>query len=207
MTNIRAGKLGAAVTGVSVTAFAGAMLIELATGLYTASVSYFASIFIAVGYVILAAAVVARGGGKGSAAGLTGLVFAAIYAVLIFIVYFAMLTTIRLNGNLSDEALSLINYERLGSLFFNYNLLGYGFMALSTFFVGFVVEPRYKGDRAFRALLWIHGVFFLSCFIMPMTGAFTEDTSPVIGTVILLAWCAFFMPVCVLGWNYFRSDE
>lgn len=59
--------------------------------------------------------------------------FASIYAVLIFIVYFAQCTTLHLNKNLSEEVLSIISYSHLGSLYFNYDLLGYGFMALSTF--------------------------------------------------------------------------
>ena len=201
------GKVGAGITGVSVLVFAGAMLVELVTGVSTASISYVASIFIAIGYVLFASGVVSLGSdSKVPAAGFAGLTFAAIYAVLILIVYFAMLTTVRLNTQLSNEALSLISYEHLGSLFFNYNLLGYGFMSLSTFFVGFTVAPRDKGDRVFRALLRIHGVFFFSCLIMPMTGAFTADTSPAIGMAILLVWCAFFMPVCVLGWRYLSHD-
>lgn len=200
------GKLGAAVTFVSVATFAAAMIVELVSGAHTAYVSYLSSVFIAMGYVLMAAAVVARGGRRASSVGLAGLTFAAIYAVLIFIVYFAMLTTVRLSENLSDGVLSIISYERLGSLFFNYNLLGYSFMALSTFFIGSAVEPVNRRNGRFRALLKIHGAFFPPCLIMPMTGTFTPDTSPVVGTVILLAWCAYFLPVCVLGWQYFRAD-
>ena len=202
------GKIGAIVTGVSVAVFALAMLVRLAAGLNTAFVSYFVCIFIAVGYIMFAAALATPRKDKSlSASGLAGLAFSVVYAVLIFVVYYAMLTTVRMNGTLGDEALSVISYERLGSLFFNYDLLGYGFMGLSTFFIGFTVTPKNKGDAALRLLLWIHGIFFVSCFLMPMFPVFTPGMSggDVIGTLVLLVWCAYFLPICILGWRYFKG--
>jgi len=208
MTAPRLGKIGAATTGVSVAAFALAMLVALASGLSTAFISYLASMFIAVGYVIFAAALFSQSlGTPNVATGATGLAFSVVYAVFVFIVYYAMLTTVRMNTGLSDEAMAIISYERLGSLFFNYDLLGYGFMGLSTFFLGFTIAPQDKGDRTLRILLWIHGVFFLTCFIMPLFPLFTPDMEggEVIGTLVLLVWCAYFLPVCVLGWRYFQG--
>ena len=63
-------------------------------------------------------------------------------------------------------------------LLFNYDLLGYGMMALSTFFIG----------------------LFISCFIMPMTGVFTNMATGETGnggTIALLIWCAYFFPIGV----------
>ena len=208
MDNTKLGKIGTIVTGVSVSAFALAMLVGLITGLYTAFISYFVCIFIAIGYVMFSAALVAKNKDKSqSATGLTGLAFSVIYALFIIIVYYAMLTTVRMNDALSDEVLSIINYERLGSLFFNYNILGYGFMGLSTFFIGFTVKPKDKTDKALQLLLWIHGIFFVSCFIMPMLPLFTPDMAggELIGTLVLLFWCAYFLPICVLGWRYMKK--
>jgi hypothetical protein len=164
--NINLGRAGAAITGASVTAFALAMLIGLISGLDTAFVSYFVCIFIAVGYIMFAAALAAPNKDKTpAAAGLAGLAFSVVYAVLIFIVYYAMITTVRMDGALSGETLSIISYEHFGSLFFNYDLLGYGFMGLSTFFIGFTIMPTNKSDRVLRLLLWIHGIFFVTCWL------------------------------------------
>ena len=210
MKNNTLGKISAAVTGISVASFALAMLVSLASGIYTAHVSFLASMFIAIGYVVFATAMVACNKDKQAlGTGLAGVAFAVVYALLIFIVYYAMLTTVRMNSALSDAALSIISYESLGSLFFNYNLLGYGFMGLSTFFIGFQVRGKSKHSKALRMLLWIHGVFFLSCLIMPMFPVFMPDMAggELIGTVVLLFWCAYFLPVCVLGWKYFRARE
>ena len=154
MKDNKLGEIGAIITGASVAAFALAMLIGLVTGLNTAFVSYFVSIFIAVGFIIFVSSLASPSKDKTlSASGLAGVAFSIVYAVLVIVVYYAMLTTVWMNGALSDEALSIINYERLGSLFFNYDLLGYAFMGLSTFFIGFTVTPKKKSGKALRLLL------------------------------------------------------
>jgi len=208
--NERLGKIGSAVTGASVLAFALDMIIRLVTESDIVFMSYLASFFIAVGYVLLTASFVSVQKNKQlTAAGLAGVAFAVVYALLIFIVYYAMLTTVRMNAYLSEETLSIIKYEHLGSLFFNYNLLGYGFMGLSTFFIGFTVAPRKKSDRVLRLLLWIHGVFFISCFLMPMFPVFAPDMNggKVIGTLVLLVWCVYFLPICILSWRHFTKKN
>jgi len=210
MANNKLGRIGAIVTGASVAAFALAIFISLVSELNTLYVSYFVCMFIAVGYIIFAAALAAPSKDRPlTAAGLTGLAFSVVYAVLIFIVYYAMLTTVRMNSALGEETLSIISHEHLGSLFFNYDLLGYGFMGLSTFFIGFTVKPKDKGDTTLRLLLWIHGIFFFQCLLTPMFPVFTPQMANgyVIGSLALLVWCAYFLPICVLGWRYFKSEQ
>ncbi|MDR0396552.1 MAG: hypothetical protein LBH66_04550, partial [Oscillospiraceae bacterium] len=85
--------------------------------------------------------------------------------------------------------------------------LGYAFMGLSTFFIAFTVDSKGKGDKILRGMLLTHGIFFLPCLLMPMFPIFTPGTSNVVGTVILEIWCAYFLPICVLGYRYFRRVE
>ncbi|MDR0569863.1 MAG: hypothetical protein LBG71_01385 [Clostridiales Family XIII bacterium] len=205
MNNRRIGRIGAGITGVAVAAFAISMLVELICGISMVFVSQLVYIFIALGYVVFTAAVVTYNRSyEKKAAGFAGMAFSAVYATLILIVYYAGVTTVAIDKSLSPETLSIISYAQTGSLFFNYDLLGYGIMALSTFFVGFTVEPRSKGDRAFRLLLWIHGVFFPACLLIPMLGVFNMSGDPLFGTVILEVWCLCFLPLCALGYRYFR---
>ncbi len=77
--------------------------------------------------------------------------FAAIYAVLVFLVYFAQTTSVRLDS-LGEQARGILDFSR-GGLLFNYDLLGYGMMALSTFFLGLTID-------AFNAGSW-NLLFFL----------------------------------------------
>jgi len=196
------GKIGAAITGLAVLSFAVSMIFGLFTN--TIFASCLSSIFIAIGFIPFMVSVFAVSNNtEKRAIGFTGIAFAIIYAVIIFLVYYAECTTVRMNGSLSDEALSIISYGYIGSMFFNYDLLGYGFMGLSTFLVAFTVDVNKKSDRAFRLLLWIHGIFFLSCLILPMFPVFSAGESNVPGTIILETWCAYFLPICILGYKYF----
>ncbi len=119
--------------------------------------SYVSSLGISWGFVPMICAFASLSNRKAKAAAYTAIAFAAIYGVLIAVVYFAQITTVRISA-LSDEANALLNYAQFG-LFFNYDLLGYGFMALSTFFVSFTLTPADRGDKWLKWLLCIHGVF------------------------------------------------
>ena len=90
------------------------------------------------------------------ALGKIALAFAVIYATLILIVYYTQCTTVA-NEKLSEGAAKVLDYSRM-RLMFNLDLLGYGIMALSTFFIGLTVDS--KTDKALKMLLLIHGVFF-----------------------------------------------
>ena len=97
-----------------------------------------------------------------------------------------------------------------GGLFFSYDLLGYGMMALSTFFIGLTIEAETKADKWLKYLLIIHGVFFVGCFIMPMTGVFRSMASgenSMGGVLALEFWCAYFTPIGILSWLYFSKME
>ncbi len=205
MCNNGMGKIGAVITGLAVLSFAISMIFGLFVNAIFASC--LSSIFIAIGFIPFMVSVFSKNkNADKKAVGLTGIVFAAVYAVLIFLVYYAECTTVRMNTSLSAETLSIISYGHLGSLFFNYDLLGYAFMGLSTFLIAFTVEPNSKGDRVFRGLLWGHGIFFLSCMFIPMFPVFTVGTSSIVGTILLEIWSAYFIPICILGYRYFRKN-
>ncbi|HHV95434.1 MAG TPA: hypothetical protein GXX37_02995 [Clostridiaceae bacterium] len=207
MMNFIIGKIGAVVTGIAVLAFAISMIIGL-VAVDSLFASCLSSIFIAIGFVpFMCSLLTINKNDDIKAVGYSGIAFAVIYAVIIFLVYYAECTTVRLNASLSDEALSIISFGYTGSLFFNYDLLGYAFMSLSTFLMAFAVEPETKYDKIFKWMLWIHGAFFLPCILIPLFPVFTESTDSIIGTIILEFWCIYFIPVCILGFGYFKRKE
>ena len=136
-----------------------------------------------------------------------GTVLSAVYAVLILLVYYSQTTTVRLE-ELTEQAVRVLDYRR-GGLMFNYDLLGYGMMALSTFFTGLSINAKDKTDRWLKYLMMIHGVFFLSCFFMPMTGMFTKmsGVGGSGGSIALLIWCIYFLPVGILAFVHFKRAE
>lgn len=201
MQNKTIGCLGAAVTGLGVLAFA----ISMAVGLFTPALfaCCLSSIFIALGFVPFMAALNAHNDIHHRASSHVAMAFAAIYATIILLVYYAECTTVHLHPELPEEALSLISFGHLGSLAFNYDLLGYAMMALSTFFTGLSLQASNRSTRLLRGLLIGHGAFFPGCLIMPMFPVFTTGGSSVPGTILLEIWCLYFLPICILGFLYF----
>lgn len=191
-------KTGSIIVSVTVFLFAVCMLVSFDFG------SYFVCMLLPVGYIMMTAGFCHESDENHRVAANVGMIFAAVYAVLVLLVYFAQTTAVRLDS-LNEQAMRILDYSR-GGLLFSYDLLGYGMMALSTFFVGLTINTRTTADKWLKYLMIIHGIFFFGCFIMPMTGIFLSmsngDTS--IGGVIALEfWCAYFLPVGILAYRHF----
>lgn len=193
-------KIGAAVVTVTVFLFAVFILCSFNFG------SYLVCMFLPIGYIMMAAGFHHESSEQTKVAATIGLVLSAVYAVLILLVYYAQTTTVRLE-EMNDQAAQVLDYQK-GGLLFNYDLLGYGMMALSTFFIGLSIRAENKPDRWLKWLMIIHGIFFLSCFFMPMTGMFThmaEGNSGHGGGIALLFWCIYFIPIGILAYVHFRN--
>ena len=193
-------KIGSAIVAMSVFLFALCMLVDYPFG------SYLVCMFLPIGYIMMTVGFQNECSDERRVSANTGLVFSAIYAVLIFLVYFAQTTSVR-QETLTEQAIRLLDFQR-GGLLFNYDLLGYGMMAFSTFFIGLSIKAYGATDKWLKYLLMIHGVFFIGCFIMPMTGVFTNMASGESGkggTIALLIWCVYFLPIGVLAYKHFSS--
>lgn len=195
------GMISSLVTLIAVLGFAASMIFGSDNG------SYLSSLFIALGFVPMVCSFSAASEEGRKAAGGTAVAFSAVYAVLIAQVYFAQLTTVRLSA-LNEQAAALLDYRNFG-LFFNYDLLGYAFMALSTFFTAFAVTIAGRADRWLKALLGIHGVFSIACGIMPTLGIFKPGMAggDLVGVLILEFWCFYFTPVCILSFLHFKRMD
>ena len=191
-------KIGAAIVTLTVFLFAVFLIVDFPFGYYLVCM------FLPIGYIIMAAGFHHESPEEQHVTSNIGMIFSAIYAVLIFLVYFAQTTTVRLEV-LNEQATKILDYGK-GGLLFNYDLLGYGMMALSTFFIGLSIKAESKPDKWLKYLMMIHGVFFISCFIMPMTGVFTNmanGDNGSGGTIALLFWCAYFLPIGILSYRHF----
>lgn len=107
-------------------------------------------------------------------------------------------------GGLTEQAQALLDFQQMG-LFFSFDLLGYALMALSTFFAGLTLDAQTASEKWLKALLLIHGVFFISCLSAPMLGIFTAGGPAWIGVLVLEFWCVYFFPVGVLSFCRFRA--
>ena len=199
--NRKIGMISSIISILAVTGFAFCMPFLFMIG------NYITSMFIAFSFVPMICAFAAQGKPEAKTAGYAAMAFAAMYAVIILMVYFTQLTTVRLEI-LNEQAKSLIDFQKFG-LFFNFDLLGYCLMALSTFFIGMTIEVKSKSDRALKYLLLFHGIFAIGCFVMPMLGIFNSDTQDAvwIGIAILEFWCVYFIPVGVLSFIHFKNKD
>ena len=180
---------------IAVICFAMSMLLGFDNG------CYFSSMFIAFSFVPMICGYAYFSEKNAKLAGYVSVAFAAIYTAIILLVYFAQLTTVRLN-DLTQQAAVLLDFQQCG-LLFHYDLLGYAVMSLAAFFAGLTVKPQTKTDRWLKYLLMVHGVFFISCLIMPMLGIFKADSPAWIGVAVLEFWCFYFCPISILSFLHF----
>ncbi len=194
-------RAGALTVSVTVFLFALCLIVDWPFG------SYLVCMFLPLGWILMAAGFLQESPEDRRVPALAGVALASVYTVLILLVYYAQTTTVRLES-LPEPAMRMLDYRR-GGLMFNYDLLGYGSMALSTFFSGLSMVPESRRDRCLKALMLLHGVFFLSCFFLPMTGMFTGMSAGgggKGGTWALLVWCACFLPIGILGVFHFSPE-
>ena len=191
-------KAGSAIVTVTVFLFAIFQIINFSMG------SFFVCLILPIGFSMMTAGLHNECEADRKVAANLGLIFTAVYCVLIMLVYFTQLTTVN-NEQLTEQTAKLIDFSKFG-LIFNYDLLGYGIMALATFFIGLSMKAKVRTDKWLKALLMIHGVFFLSCTFMPMTGMFSDmssDGGNIVGRLALVAWCVYFLPIGILSFLHF----
>lgn len=195
------GKASAAVNAAMVAVFAGAML---AGSLF---VSYASSLLIALSFAALMCAYCGEAREGRRTAGLCAAVFGAMYALCNAQVYFTQMTTVRMGG-LTQQALELLDFQQFGMLF-QWDMLGYALMSVSTFFAGLSVCPANRRDRWLKGLLLIHGVFAVGCFVVPLLGLFrpSMEGGAWVGTALLEFWCAYFLPVGILSFLHFSQGN
>ena len=193
-------KAGSAIVTATVFLFAIFLIINYSMG------SFFVCLILPIGFIMMTAGLHGECEDDRKVAANIGLILAAVYATLIMLVYFTQLTTVNYE-QLNEQATNLLDFSKFG-LIFNYDLLGYGVMALSTFFTGLSMKPKNKTDKWLRALMIIHGVFYFSCTFMPITGMFAKmssDGEGIGGRLALVAWCIYFLPVGILSFLHFRK--
>ena len=195
-------KAGSTIVTVTVFLFALFLIINYSMG------SYFVCLILPIGFIMMTAGLHDEIESNRKVAANIGFILAGVYSTFIMLVYFTQLTTVN-NEHLTEQATNLLSMGKCG-LIFNYDLLGYGIMALSTFFTGLSMKAKNKADKWLKALMMIHGLFFFSCTFMPMTGMFSKmssDGDGLGGRLALVAWCVYFLPVGILAFLHFRKDE
>ncbi len=193
-------KVGSAIVTATVFLFALFLIINYSMG------SFFVCLILPIGFIMMTAGLHNEIESDRKVAANIGLILAGVYSTFIMLVYFTQLTTVN-NEQLTEQAANLLEMGKCG-LIFNFDLLGYGVMALSTFFTGLSMKAKNKADKWLKAFMMIHGVFYFSCTFMPITGMFSKMSSGgngLGGRLALVAWCVYFLPVGILSFLHFKK--
>lgn len=167
---------------------------------------YIASLLLAISVVIMMACFYAGLEGRQRILGLLALAAALLYAPFCISTYFLQLSIVGLNPlGLSAEVIKALTFEP-GSPTFALDMLGYGFLCLSTLAAAFALtDPR---DRFLRNLCLFHGGLALPTFLAPIISGLFQSASGQVnntGSFVLLFWCAVFLPIAVLFMRYFKA--
>ena len=193
-------KVGSAIVTVTVFLFALFLIINYSMG------SFFVCLILPIGFIMMSAGLHNEIESDHKVAANIGLILAGVYSTFIMLVYFTQLTTVN-NEQLTEQAANLLEMGKCG-LIFNFDLLGYGVMALSTFFTGLSMKAKNKADKWLKAFMMIHGIFYFSCTFMPITGIFSKMSSGgdgLGGRLALVAWCVYFLPIGILSFLHFKK--
>jgi hypothetical protein len=175
---------------------------------FAKNLGYIASLTIAISVVIMMACFYDGTREQLKIFGLLALVSSIIYAPFCISTYFLQLSIVPFNPlNLSSEVLKAITFKP-GSPIFAIDMLGYGFLCLSTLAAGFaLVEAK---DKVLRALCLFHGAIAIPTFAAPIiSGVFlsTSGETDFTGHYVLLFWCIVFVPIALLFMRYFKERQ
>jgi len=201
------GRTAALSIAVETTVFAISLIWELMSpSEFAKNLGYIASFLLAISVVIMMACFYDIAQAK--IFGLFALVSSIIYAPFCISTYYLQLSIVAFNPlNLSSEVLQAITFKP-GSLTFALDMLGYGFLCLSTLAAGFALTE--EKDKVLRILCFIHGAIAIPTFAAPIisgifrsSGGQTND----VGSFVLLFWCLIFLPIALLFMRYFKEEQ
>lgn len=202
--NRKIGLISSAVAGGAVAIFLICLIVALfAKNAFTENLSYAVCTVLSWSWVATAVVYSCYAKKERSAAAKTGVAAGIIYSTIISIVYYTQLTTV-LYKSVDEKILQAFTFSAAGSWLFNLDLLGYGLLAVSTFFTGLSLQAECRADKALKWFLTLHGIFFV-CMLVPVLPLPATNQGNG-GTIALIGWCLFFLPVCVLSAIHFKRS-
>jgi hypothetical protein len=203
------GRVAALSIAVKTIAFAVSLIWEMINlSEFAKNLGYVASLLLAISVVIMMACFYDVTREPLKIFGLLALVSSIIYAPFCISTYFLQLSIVASNPlSLSSEVLKAITFKP-GSPTFAIDMLGYGFLCLSTLAAGFAfVEAK---DKVLRVLCFFHGAIAVPTFASPIISGIFRSTSGqtnAVGNYVLLFWCIVFVPIALLFLRYFREGQ
>lgn len=128
---------------------------------------------------------------------------AIVYCVYECAVYYIQLTYLRMAA--SESITTSLLQDEPGTPVFALDIFGYFWLSVSTIFLALSMESSHD-QKFLKYLLYFHGSTGCTCIFVPtlpmMYNSEGDDTT---WQVVLLFWCAQFVPICFMMSNYFSS--
>ena len=174
---------------------------------YDQIIGYLASLFLAASVVVLMACLYENINVEVRIFGLLAFAASIIYAVYCINNYYLQISIVVMNPlNHPEEILKIFKFAP-GSPTFALDMLGYGFLCLSTLAAGFALTD--KRDKVLKILCLIHGAIAVPTFVAPIISGIFRSTGGQandIGSYILFIWCMLFIPIALLFYHYFKKQ-
>ena len=166
-------KAGAAIVTATVFLFAAFEIINFSMG------SFFVCLILPIGFIMMTAGLHNECESDRKVAANIGMVFAAVYCVLIMFVYFTQLTTVK-NEQLNEQAAKLLDFSR------------------------FKTDKWLKALMMIHGVFFFSCTFMpmTGMFLKMSTGG-----DGLGGRLALVAWCVYFLPVGVLAYRHFGGQH
>lgn len=160
--------------------------------------SFVASFLLAPAFVAMMVCIATTASARVRVWGHLGVAFASIYAVMVTMTYYLQLAVVpRADESFSAEVVTLLTFAP-GAPLFAVDMLGYGFMTLATL----SAAPAFEGpglNAWIRGWFVAHGVLGVPTLLAPVLfGGESGGGSDVLGSLVLIGWSVFFLPVVVL---------
>ena len=171
---------------------------------FTKNLGYVSSIMIALGVVVMMACFYDVTQKQLKIFSLLALVSAILYAPLCIVTYYLQLSIVSTNSlQLSGDIIEAVNFKP-GSPTSAIDMLGYGFLCLSTIAAAFALKRA--EDKLLRILCFFHGAMVIPTIVGPLNSDVfltTNGETDYTGYIVLLFWCAVFIPFALLFSRHF----
>lgn len=172
------------------------------------NISFLVSFLLAIAYVVMMAALFYIVAEERKVWAHVGLALSIIYATMNTSVYYIQLAVVRGNSlNLPENFIRPFVFLP-GTPLFAIDMLGYGFLTLSTLFAAFAFG-RDKVEIWTKRLFILHGLFVFPTLAFPLFAAYQpprEAAQDITGNIALIGWSVVFVPAIVFLTRVFKLD-
>lgn len=171
------------------------------------NISFLSSFFLAIAFAVMMTSVLHTVPDDRRIWAHIGQVFAIIYAALNTSVYYIQLVVVSTGSlKLPEDFVRPLTFSP-GTPVFAIDMLGYGFLTLSTLFAAFSFSGG-KTEIWIKRLFILHGIFVIPTLLFPAFASYeppSKAAQDITGNLALLGWSVIFLPGIIVVASLFKE--